>query len=549
MPDVSAVLGALARNRALLRVATSWALFVLSEYSVWIAMLVYAYGHGGAGTAGAVAVVQLIPGIVAAPLFAARTDRGSPVVVLIIGYAVQTVGFAATAAVLFLDGPSLLAYAAATLATTAMSATRPAQAALTPSLATSAEQLMALTSTLGWIENGGIMLAGALTGVALDLGQPATVFAGGALATMVGAALLGPLRSMSRPDGEREADDQGAGALAGLGVLRHSRQARLITGLVSAEYVVIGALDLLFVVLAMSVLHRGSQWTGYFNTAYGIGGVAAVAVTVLMLGRRLAGPLFCAGLLIAAALAAAAFSHDAVLTAVLLGGVGLGRAVLDTAAQTLLQRTVRPDVLGRVFGLVELLSGVGLAAGSLFVPALVHLGGARMALVGTAVLIPLVLLVGGRALSTLDAAARVPVVEISLLRSMPHFRALPAPELEGIAHALERRAFADGDIVIRQGEVGDAFYAIAEGRVQVTVDGTDRGRRTRPEGLGEIALIRKVPRTATIVADGPLVLYRLDGAAFLTIVTGHAATADRVDALAATRLAADRRVSDLDQQP
>jgi CRP-like cAMP-binding protein len=143
----------------------------------------------------------------------------------------------------------------------------------------------------------------------------------------------------------------------------------------------------------------------------------------------------------------------------------------------------------------------------------------------------------------------VPVVEISLLRSMPHFRALPAPELEGIAHALERRTFADGDTVIRQGEVGDAFYAIAEGRVQVTVDGTDRGSRTRPEGLGEIALIRRVPRTATIVADGPLVLYRLDGAAFLTIVTGHAATADRVDALAATRLAADRRVSDLDQQP
>jgi hypothetical protein len=542
--DVGAALRALVRNRALLRVAASWALFVLAEYGVWIAMLVYAYGHGGAGTAGAVAVAQLVPGIVVGPLFAAWTDRGSPVVVLIAGYAIQTAGLAATAAVLYLDGPALLAYAGAMVASTAMTAIRPAQAALTPALTASADQLMALTSALGWIENGAIMLAGALTGVALGVGQPGTVFAGGALATALAIALLGSLRPTARPDDEDGAAEQRTGALAevlaGFGALRHSRHARLITGLVTAEYVVIGALDLLFVVLAISVLHRGSQWTGYFNTAYGIGGVAAAAVTVLMLGRRLAGPIFGATLLLAAALTVAAFSHDAVLTAVLLGGVGLGRAVLDTAAQTLLQRTVRPDVLGRVFGLVELLSGAGLALGSLFVPALVHLGGARAALIGTAVLIPLVLLVGGRALGTLDAAARVPVVEISLLRSMPHFRALPAPELEGVAHALERQTFATGETVIRQGEVGDAFYAIAEGRVRVTVDGAARGTRTRPDGLGEIALIRKVPRTATIVADGPVVLYRLAGDAFLTIVTGHGATADRVQALAAARLAADR---------
>ncbi|MEP7179778.1 MAG: cyclic nucleotide-binding domain-containing protein, partial [Pseudonocardiales bacterium] len=224
------------------------------------------------------------------------------------------------------------------------------------------------------------------------------------------------------------------------------------------------------------------------------------------------------------------------VTVVLLGAIGLGRAVLDMAAHTLLQRTAPADVLGRIFGVVEGLSMAGLAAGSMLVPLLIHLGGTGAALVGTAAILPLALLLGGRAIASLDAAARVPIVEIALLRSMPHFRALPTPALEGLAQAARRCTFADGETIIRQGEPGDLFYAIADGQVDVSLDGVHIATNRRPEGLGEIALLRKVPRTATVVADGPVVLYALDGATFVTVVTGHAATRRHAEAVATTRL-------------
>ena len=94
-----------ARSPTLMRVVVAYAAFILTEYAVWIAMLVYAFSQGGATMAGVVALVQLVPAALAAPLAAAAADRRSPVVLLVAGYLVQAAGTAAAAVAVVAGAP------------------------------------------------------------------------------------------------------------------------------------------------------------------------------------------------------------------------------------------------------------------------------------------------------------------------------------------------------------------------------------------------------------------------------------------------------------
>jgi len=260
---------------------------------------------------------------------------------------------------------------------------------------------------------------------------------------------------------------------------------------------------------------------------------------MLLVGRRLGAPILGAALLLSGALAALASGLGLAGTVALLTVVGASRAVLDVATRSLLQRSVPAQSLGQVFGLLEGLTMAGLAIGALLVPALVHLGGSWLALLGVAAVLPLAATAGGRALFGLDANAPVPVVQIALLRSISLFAELPAPALEGLAAALTPAEVPAGTILIRQGDEGDAYYAIAAGQLDVSQDGRFLGRCGRGEGVGEIALLRAVPRTATVTAHTDATVYKLAKEPFLTAVLGHAATQRQADGMAEAMLAAN----------
>jgi hypothetical protein len=260
--------------------------------------------------------------------------------------------------------------------------------------------------------------------------------------------------------------------------------------------------------------------------------------------RRLVTPILGSVVLISAALALTALSTAAAATVVLLAVVGGGRALFNLATRTLLQRAVPAEVVGRVFGVAEGLAMAGLAVGSALVPLLVAIGGTVAAVLGTAAILPLVALVGGRALFGLDGAAHVPIVEIALLRSLRMFHALPVPALEGLARSLEPVGLAAGDVLIREGEQGDRFYAIADGRLDVTIGGAPVATKVRGDGIGEIALLYSVPRTATVTAASPATVFALAREPFLATVAGHAPTARAAAAVADERLDRDR-----DRQP
>jgi CRP-like cAMP-binding protein len=129
-------------------------------------------------------------------------------------------------------------------------------------------------------------------------------------------------------------------------------------------------------------------------------------------------------------------------------------------------------------------------------------------------------------------------VQIALLRSLPLFAELPAPAIEGLAAALSPREVPAGTVLIRQGDPGDAYYAIAAGELDAVGDGHFLRRCGRGEGVGEIALLRAIPRTAAVVARTDATVYELGREPFLTAVLGHAATERQAGRIADARLAA-----------
>ena len=493
---------AVLRNGALRRVLLAYVGFNAAEYAVWLAMLVYAYNRGGTTTAGLVAVIQLAPAALCAPFLGGLADRYPPVRVLAAGYVVQAVAMGATAGAILAGAPAPLAYACAAVAATAVTVTRPTQAVVTPALAHSAEELTATNVVSGWVENGSIFVATALAGVVLGASGPGAVFLLCAALGVVSALLVTGVKG---PPAALDATESGPfdDAIAGFRALAEHGGPRMIVGLLGLEMVIYGALDLLFVVLALKLLSVGSAWVGYFNAFFAAGGVAGAAAAVTLVGKRHMAPAIVVGLLVwgASFMVIAASSKLGIVAVILLVG-GAARAFFDVAAKTLLQRISPAEVLARVFGVLEATSMAGMAIGQLLVAGLVALTSASGAMAGVGVLLFATTLLVLRRLVSIDRGARVPIVEISLLRSIPLFRALPAPEIEGIARALEPREASDGEVIIREGEIGDRYYAIADGSVEISHNGSRVAIRGRAEGFGEIALLRDVPRTATVTAVG-----------------------------------------------
>jgi MFS family permease len=531
---IRTVLGGVFRNPELRRVELAFAGFNAGEWGVWIAMLVYAYEQGGATTAGLVAAAQLVPAGLAAPFAAVLADRYAPARVLTLGYVAQALAMGATGAALLAHGPPLLAYALAAVGATCVTVTRPTQSALVPALARTPDELTATNVVSGWIEAVSVLVAPAGAGVLLAVASPGWVFAALAVVTLAAAILVAPLRG---PPPAAEPRPPLEEALGGFRLLAKEPATRTLVGLLGGQFIAIGALDVLYVVLAISVLDLGGSGAGYLNAAFGAGGVAGIAVTVALIGRRRLMPALVLGILAWGAAFALLGAWPTTIGALLLLAVaGAGRSLLDVAGRTILQRTAPGDVLSRVFGVLEGLSMAGLALGSLLTPALVSLFGARWAIVGIGALLPLAVLLASRRLLEIDRRAPVPVVEIALLRSLPLFSPLGAPALEGLARGLAELQSPAGTAVVREGEPGDRFYVVAEGALEVSAQGRELRTIGRGEGFGEIALLENVPRTATVTARTDTRLYALDKPSFLASVSSHPRAAGEADRLVRERL-------------
>jgi hypothetical protein len=179
-----------------------------------------------------------------------------------------------------------------------------------------------------------------------------------------------------------------------------------------------------------------------------------------------------------------------------------------------------PDhVLMRVLGVTWGLVMGAVAVGSVVTPAIVAGVGPRAAFVVAGSLLPLFVALSWRGLAAIDRAA-VARPELAVVDRVPIFAPLSVAAKEHLAARLVAVPVARGEVVIRSGEVGDRFYVVDRGELDVEAGGT-HSRSGPGDFFGEVALLRDVPRTATVRATEPSRLYALDRDDFLVAVTGH----------------------------
>ena len=135
-----------------------------------------------------------------------------------------------------------------------------------------------------------------------------------------------------------------------------------------------------------------------------------------------------------------------------------------------------------------------------------------------------------------DEAVGVRDLDVGLLRKVPMLRALPLPSIEQLARGLEPVTVASGQTVFSQGDVGNRYYVIESGEVEVVGDGAVVTTLGPGDAFGEIALLRRTPRTATVVARTEARLQTLTSERFLPVVLGYTPSAREASAVVEVRL-------------
>jgi hypothetical protein len=174
--------------------------------------------------------------------------------------------------------------------------------------------------------------------------------------------------------------------------------------------------------------------------------------------------------------------------------------------------------------------------GSLLAPVLVSLFGTRAALIAGGSLLPVLAVATRRPIARHSHIGALTSEMAQLFRSSPLFAPLPLTALDRLAENVTPRSFEAGEVIMRKGEPGEYYLLIAEGSVEVRDN--ERRLRTcgRGDGVGEIALLRSVPRTATVVAQTHVEGFEIDAPTFLAAIAGPAAMAV-AEVVAAERLA------------
>ena len=527
-----------AANPNIRRLELAWMGSISGLWMYTIALSVFAYEEGGAAAVGLVGAIRLFPAAIAAPFAAGLGDRFPREKVLLVAGVLRTLLMLAAALAVFSSVPALAVYCLAGVENLVGTVFRPLQGALLPVLSSSPEELTAANLGFATIESVATFAGPTVGGLLLATTSTGTVFAVTAGIYACATYLVARIRAPKREAPREEQVSAATEALAGFRTIAADANLRLIIGLYGAQTLVAGALNVLLVVMSLQLLDLGQSGVGFLAAAVGIGGLIGAVVALALVGRQRLATDFGLGLVLwGLPIALIGIFPEPPIALLLLGLVGIGVTVVDVAAVTLLQRVVPDEVLARVFGVLQTVFVATIGLGAIAAPILVAWLGPRGALIATGALLPTLSVLLWTRLRKLDGVGMAPADALDLLQASPLFRPLPGPVIEELAAKLVVVTTTAGEQVIREGDPGDRFYLVGSGEVEVSSAGHPVATLRPGEYFGEIALLRDVPRTATVQAKGDTRLYALERDEFLSAVTGHPESAEAADAVVASRLA------------
>lgn len=522
--------------RALL---AAWMLLGTGGWAFTTALSVFAFDRSGATAVGAVAAARLLPAMVAAPFTGGLIDRGDRGRIVAMACALEAACAALVAALVIGGGSLAVIVALAALGSVAATATRPGLEALLPALAQTPAELTVATAAWSAVDNAGFLLGAGAGGTAIaGVGAGAILVVAAVIEASAGLLSLSlPRVTATAPDEPDAVDEEGfAGALAGLRALRGAPLLRVPFALFAGLLVLEGTTDVQLVALALGKLRMGNGGPGVLFAVWGVGGLLGSVVILALVRRRGYGLALLVGAVgFGAALAVTGLDGVALAVAAMVPA-GLGFALVETGMMALVPRLADDAVVGRVYALSELAYAGAGGLGALIAPLLIDALGIAGSITAVGVIYGALALLSWRRCERLDDAQEQAGGLRDLLRGVPFLTPLPLPRLERLVRDAHPVTVPAGTAVVTAGEPGAEFFVIQDGTVQIAETGREQGPGT---GFGEIALLRDVPRTATVRAASDVRLWSVSRSSFVAAVTGHGDATRLADAVVTEHLARD----------
>ena len=517
-------------NPALARLFIGEFVSSIGDWLYLVALFVVVYKSGASplvlGIVGAARIVPYILLSVPAGIAADRYDRR--LILISTDLARGVIMFGLTALTL-VEG-SILAIVLLSLVAACFSAFfSPAIGSLIPNLVRDEQELGPANAAWSSLDNLAFIIGPAVAAILIGLGNIPIAFFLNGVTFLVVAAVLWRLPKVERRPEPREAASPGEPvpaeaapsfreavrpamrSLSGLGIIN------LVDGFVS------GGLAVLTVVIAFEVLGTGDSGTGWLNAAIGLGGLlGALLAGPITMGRRLEVPLAVGGVTLGVGIILVGQSSVLLAALAAMAVATAGMLLLEVVATTIFQREVPDSIRGRGIGAMDTLTVSAYALGAFLAPVLAAALDPVLVLLAFGVLMVGATVVGTLLVGQSSAAAQDPAADRFIGLSM--FDGLAPASLEQAARHLERRRVPAGEVVVRQGDPADRFFFIVDGGFDVTQvkdpGGAPRFLRSLgpDDAFGEIGLLGRTPRTATVAASTDGTVLWLDGERFLALV-------------------------------